>query len=392
MAWPESKPQVFDDVFKGKEQPLLTPYNMGAFELSDRMVYAPLTRCRAIGNIPQPAAALYYSQRARKGGFMLSEGASPSPTGYGYPHTPGIYTREQIAAWKPITQAVKDAGAVFFCQLWHVGRVSHTDFQPDGAAPLAASAVGISGQTYTYEGPKDFSVPKAMTKEDMAAVKAEFVQAARNSLEAGFAGVEIHGAHGYLLETFLKESTNTRTDEYGGSVENRARFPLEVAAAVVEAVGAGVVGIRLSPFTHFMEAVSPYPYSQYAYLLEKLNELNLLYVHFVEPRANAVMGGASARDATDSLAPFRAIWQNTFIAAGGHDQASGNQSINGGKADLVCYGRSFIANPDMPRRFQLHAPLNVYDRNTFYTQDQTVGYTDYPFLDEALAKELEAKL
>lgn len=391
MAWPQPKPQVIDETFKGANQPLLTPYTMGPFELADRMVYAPLTRCRALGTIPQPNAALYYSQRARKGGLMLSEGASPSPTGYGYPHTPGIFSPEHIAAWKPITQAVKDAGAIFFCQLWHVGRVSHTDFQPDGTAPMAPSAIAVKGQTYTYEGPKDFSVPREMTKEDMETVKAEIVQATKNALEAGFAGVEMHGAHGYLLETFLKDTTNTRTDEYGGSVENRARFPLEVVAAVVAAVGADKVGIRLSPFTHFMDAVSTYPYGQYCYVLEKLAEMNLLYVHMVEPRVNESMGGATARDAKDSLAPFRAIWPNTFISAGGHDQVSGNSAIDGKKADLICYGRTFIANPDMPLRFRLGAPLTPYDRDTFYSQGEA-GYTDYPFLDEALAKELEAKL
>lgn len=375
---------------EGKQQPLLNPFKMGDFQLSTRMVYAPLTRCRALGTIPQPAAAEYYTQRAFKGSFQLSEGTVVSPYGHGYPNTPGINTQEHVEAWKPIVQAVHDKGGIFFMQLWHVGRVSHEVYQPDDQGPIAPSAVAISGQIDLPDGSKgDFAVPRALRTEEIPAIAQQFATGARNALAAGFDGVEIHGAHGYLLEEFIKTSTNKRTDKYGGSIENRCRFVLEVVDAVIAEVGPGKAGIRLSPFTKFMDSTTEDAYDVYGYLVEQLNKRELLYVHFVEPRANT-MWSHDFKD-QDTVEPFRKAWKGVFLAAGGFDRETGNKAVESGHADLVVYGRHWIANPDLPERFRLQAPLNKYDRSTFYTSDQKVGYTDYPFLEEGLAKELEAK-
>jgi 12-oxophytodienoic acid reductase len=376
---------------EGKQQPLLTPFKFFGHELSTRMVYAPLTRCRALGTIPQPAAAEYYSQRAFKGSFQLSEGTVVSPHGHGYPNTPGINTQEHVEAWKPIVQAVHDKGGVFFLQLWHVGRVSHTSYMPDDQGPVGPSPIAIDGDIPLADGSKArFSVPRELKTEELPQIVDQFVVGARNSLAAGFDGVEIHGAHGYLLEEFLKKSTNQRTDQYGGSVENRCRLVLEVVDAVIKEVGPGKAGIRLSPFTKFMDSHTDDPYDVYGYLVEQLNSRDLAYVHFVEPRINEYMGGGLAKD-TDSIAPFRKAWKGVFLAAGGYDRETGNKAVAEGHADLIVYGRHWIANPDLPERFRLEAPLNKYDRSTFYTSDQKVGYTDYPFLDEKLASELAAK-
>ncbi|CAI5494039.1 unnamed protein product, partial [Closterium sp. Naga37s-1] len=280
--------------------PLLTPFTLpDGTELSMRIVYAPLTRDRAVGTIPQPNAATYYSQRAHKGGLMLTEGTCISPEAHGYPDTPGIYTEAQIAAWKPVIKAVHDKGARFYCQLWHVGRASHQEYQPDGAAPMAPSAIPIISEeikVYISTGPADYPTPRAMTAEEIKKVVEQFRVAARNAIDAGFDGVEVHGANGYLLEQFIKDGINKREDEFGGSLENRLRFPLQVIKAVADEVGASKVGVRLSPYSSFLDASDSDPVGTYLGLVEAVNSLGLAYVHFIEARAQ---GNADLEDAKE---------------------------------------------------------------------------------------------
>ncbi|CAL5043832.1 unnamed protein product [Urochloa decumbens] len=357
--------------------PLMTPYKMGQFQLSHRVVLAPLTRCRSYANVPQPHAAVYYSQRATKGGLLIAEATGVSATAQGYPETPGIWTQEQVEAWKPIVDAVHRKGGVFFCQIWHVGRVSNNGFQPDGQAPISSTDKQISPDP---ESGMVYSKPRRLRTEEIAGIVDDFRRAARNAIEAGFDGVEIHGAHGYLLEQFMKDSSNDRTDEYGGSLENRCRFAVEVIDAIVREVGAHRVGIRLSPFVDFMDCVDSDPMALGHYMIQQLNKHDgFLYCHMVEPRMAIVDG---LRQIPHRLLPFRKAFNGTFIAAGGYDREEGNKVVAEGYTDLVAYGRLFLANPDLPRRFELGAPLNKYDRSTFYTQDPIVGYTDYPFLEE----------
>ncbi|CAI5469801.1 unnamed protein product [Closterium sp. Yama58-4] len=395
LLWKDSKKRKFvvradaHDSFarvimaSAKPNPLLTPFTLpDGTELSMRIVYAPLTRDRALGTIPQPNAAIYYSQRAHKGGLMLTEGTCISPEAHGYPDTPGIYTEAQIAAWKPVIKAVHDKGARFYCQLWHVGRASHQEYQPDGAAPMAPSAIPISSgeiKVYISTGPADYPTPRAMTAEEIKKVVEQFRVAARNAIDAGFDGVEVHGANGYLLEQFIKDGINKREDEFGGSLENRLRFPLQVIKAVADEVGASKVGVRLSPYSSFLDASDSDPVGTYLGLVEAVNGLGLAYVHFIEARAQ---GNADLEDVKETLEPFRKAFKGPFIAAGGYKRENGMEAIESGAADLITYGRLFLANPDLPKRFELNAPLNPYDRSTFFIPDQVKGYIDYPFLDE----------
>ncbi|CAI5956533.1 unnamed protein product [Closterium sp. NIES-65] len=395
--------------------PLLTPFTLpDGTELSMRIVYAPLTRDRALGTIPQPNAAIYYGQRAHKGGLMLTEATCISPEAHGYPDTPGIYTEAQIAAWKPVIKAVHDKGARFYCQLWHVGRASHQEYQPDGAAPLAPSAIPIRSEDKVYisTGAADYPTPRAMTAEDINKVTEQFRVAARNAIDAGFDGVEVHGANGYLLEQFIKpegkfgpevahliiptlstthlhssatflphcqDGSNKREDEFGGSLENRIRFPLQVIKAVADEVGASRVGVRLSPYSTFLDAVDSDPVATYVGMVEAVNGLGLAYVHFIDAR---VRGNDDIATVKETLEPFRKAFKGPFIAAGGYKRESGMAAIESGAADLITYGRLFLANPDLPKRFELNAPLNAYDRSTFFIPDQVKGYIDYPFLEE----------
>ncbi|CAL5043835.1 unnamed protein product [Urochloa decumbens] len=361
--------------------PLLTPYKMGQFELSHRVVLAPLTRCRSYGNVPQPHAAVYYSQRATKGGLLIAEATGVSATAQGYPHTPGIWTQEQVEAWRPIVDAVHRKGAFFFCQIWHVGRVSTNGLfqklQPNGEAPISSTDKPTSPAAVSRT---EYSKPRRLRTEEIPGVVDDFRRAARNAIEAGFDGVEIHGAHGYLLEQFMKDSANDRTDEYGGSLENRCRFVVEVIDAIVNEVGAYRVGIRLSPFLDYKDCVDSNPMALGNYLIEQLNKhMYFLYCHMVEPRMAIIDGH---RQIPHRLLPFRKVFNGTFIAAGGYDREEGNKVVAEGYADLVAYGRLFLANPDLPKRFELGASLNGYDRSTFYTHDPVIGYTDYPFLEE----------
>ncbi|GLT63298.1 hypothetical protein SLA2020_358720 [Shorea laevis] len=360
--------------------PLLTPYKMGNFNLSHRVVLAPLTRQRSYGCVPQPHAIVYYSQRTSKGGLLIAEATGVSDTAQGYPETPGIWTEEQVEAWKPIVDAVHAKGGTFFCQIWHVGRVSNTSFQPHGQAPISCSdkplkpIVGANGEVV-----QEFSPPRRLSTDEIPNIINDFRLAARKAMEAGFDGVEIHGANGYLIEQFLKDRVNDRTDQYGGSVENRCRFALEIVEAVANEIGADKVGIRLSPFINFLEAGDSNPNALATYMVEALNKYQILYCHMVVPRMKTATG--ERVESLDILLPLRKAFKGTFICAGGYNREKGIKAVAENHGDLVAYGRLFLANPDLPRRFELNAPLNRYNVETFYTPDPVAGYTDYSFLE-----------
>ncbi|WRX27478.1 NADH:flavin oxidoreductase/NADH oxidase [Theobroma cacao] len=310
---------------------------------------------------------------------MISEATGVSDTAQGYTHTPGIWTKEQVEAWKPIVDAVHAKGGIIFCQIWHVGRVSNYGFQPNGQAPISSTDKSLTPQIRANGvDVAQFSPPRRLRTDEIPQIVNDFRTAARNAMEAGFDGVEIHGAHGYLIDQFLKDQVNDRTDEYGGSLENRCRFALEIVEAVANEIGADRVGIRLSPFTDFIEAVDSDPKALALYMVEALNKYGILYCHMIEPRLK-MMGDVS--ECLHTLLPMRKAFNGTFIAAGGYTKEDGNKAVAENRADLVTYGRLFLANPDLPRRFELNAPLNKYDRNTFYTSDPVIGYTDYPFLE-----------
>ncbi|CAM8992666.1 unnamed protein product [Rhodiola kirilowii] len=354
--------------------PLLTPYQLGPFHLSHRVVLAPLTRQRSYGNVPQPHAVLYYSQRTTKGGLLISEATGVSDTAQGYPDMPSIWTKEQVEAWKPIVDAVHAKGGIFFCQIWHVGRVSNRGFQPNGQDPISSSDKSLSNGIDVAQ----FSPPRKLNTEEVPQVVNDFRLAARNAIEAGFDGVEIHGAHGYLIDQFMKDQVNNRTDIYGGSLENRCRFALEIVDAISNEIGPERVGIRLSHFANYMESGDSNPQALGLYMANALNKYNILYCHMVEPRMKTL---GEKVDCPHSLVPMRKAFLGTFLVAGGYNREDGNNAIAEGRADLVVYGRLFLANPDLPKKFALNAPLNKYNRETFYISDPVVGYTDYPFLD-----------
>eukprot|EP00253_Pinus_taeda_P008939 PITA_08939 len=366
---------------QSKQQlPLITPYQLGPFSLSHRVVLAPLTRRRSYNCMPQPHAILYYSQRTSPGGLLIAEATGVSDTAQGYPNTPGIWTKEQVEAWKPIVNGVHEKGGVFFCQILHKGRASHVEYQPNGQAPVSSTDRKLSGQLALPNG-KDlanYSPPRALKTEEIQQIINDFRLAARNAIKAGFDGVEIHGAHGYLLDQFMKDSINNRTDHYGGTLENRCRFPLEVVEAVADEIGAERVGIRLSPFAQYLESSDSDPEALGLYMAEALNRYNILYTHCVDPRLVTTFDPVP----TDkNLLPMRKAFKGSFFVAGGYNREEGNAAIASGNADLVVYGRVFLANPDLPKRFELNAPLNPYDPKSFYTSDPVVGYTDYPFLE-----------
>ncbi|XP_071726743.1 putative 12-oxophytodienoate reductase 11 [Rutidosis leptorrhynchoides] len=355
--------------------PLLSPYQMGKFNLSHRVVLAPLTRDRSYDNLPQPHAALYYSQRATEGGLLITEATGISNTAQGYPDTPGIWTKEQVEAWKPIVNAVHEKGSVFFCQIWHVGRLSNYGYQPNGEAPISSSdkemTPGLAGG--------DWSPPRRLRTDEIPSLINDFRLAARNAIDAGFDGVEIHGANGYLIDQFLKDQVNDRTDEYGGTIENRCRFALEIVEVVANEIGADKVGIRVSTFADYMECGDSNPEALGLYMANALNKYHILYLHVIEPRM--VLHTGHIFQTPYSTLPMKKAFNGTFISAGGYKKDDGNNAIADGKADLVAYGRLFLANPDLPKRFEFGAELNKYNRDTFYTPDPIVGYTDYPFLE-----------
>ena len=354
---------------------LFSEAKLGPLTLQNHMVMCPLTRSRALGNVPNDLMAEYYSQRA-SAGLIITEGTSPSPNGLGYARIPGIFSAEQVAGWKKVTDAVHAKGAKMFVQLMHTGRIGHQNNLPKGAKIVAPSAVRAAGQMYTdTEGMKDHPVPEALDAAGLAATKAEFVNAATNAVKAGFDGIELHAANGYLLEQFIRPNSNTRTDEYGGSIENRARFVLEVASATIAAIGKDKVGIRLSPFGVFNDMpLYPELEADYAYLAEKLNALGLVYVHLVDHSAQG------APVVPDSIkATFRKTFKRTLILSGGYDAARAEADLEAGKADLIAFGKAFLANPDLVARWKAKAQLNAFDASTFYTPGAK-GYTDYPAL------------
>ncbi|MBE9178286.1 alkene reductase [Oculatella sp. LEGE 06141] len=357
---------------------LLSPYKLGSYDLPNRLIMAPLTRNRAgEGNVPGALNATYYEQRA-SAGLIISEATQVSPQGMGYPSTPGIHSPEQVEGWKLVTRAVHDRGGRIFLQLWHVGRISHPSLQPNGELPVAPSAIAPAGNASTYEGEKPFVTPRALETEEIPGIVEDYRRAAENALAAGFDGVEIHSANGYLLDQFLQDSTNQRTDRYGGSIENRARFLLEVTEAVVGVWGGDRVGIRLSPNGVFNDMSDSNPEALFTYVINELNRFNLVYLHLIEPRWDGSGNMNGSRDLGSQY--FRSIFKNTIISAGGHDRQSGDEVLAKGYADLVAYGRLFISNPDLPKRFAANAELNLYDRSTFYGGSEH-GYTDYPSLE-----------
>jgi N-ethylmaleimide reductase len=360
---------------------LLTPVQLGPYSLNHRVVMAPLTRMRAgVGNVPTELNVRYYQQRASRGGLMISEATQISPQGYGYANTPGIHSPEQIAGWQKITKAVHEQGGYIFLQLWHVGRVSHPSLQPNGEQPVAPSAIAPEGVAFTHEGEKPFVTPRALETDEIPGIVEDYRQAAKNAIAAGFDGVEVHSANGYLLDQFLHESSNQRTDQYGGSIANRSRLTLEVMSAVTDVCGSDKVGIRLSPSSTFGDMEDSNKQALFDYLVRELNQFNLAYLHLIEPR---IKGNVTIEQPQYNLGSehYRPLYQGTLLAAGGYNQETGNQAIAQGTADLMVYGRLFIANPDLPKRFCLNAPLNDYNRETFYGGDET-GYIDYPFLEE----------
>lgn len=363
---------------------LFQPLKLGALELQHRIIMAPLTRMRsqAPANTPWELNATYYGQRASAGGLIIAEATQISQQGQGYPATPGIHSAEQVAGWQQVTQAVHEKAGFIFLQLWHVGRISHSSFQPNGALPVAPSAIPASGKTMTASwGQVPYETPHALTSAEIESVLADFQQAAQNAKAAGFDGVEVHGANGYLLDQFLHDGSNQRTDAYGGTIENRARLLLQVVDSAVAIWGAECVGVRLSPFGTFNDMYDSNPIALFGYVLRQLQTRQLAYVHIIEPRATTAGGNDTLNDSAPSTsALFRDSYKGMLISAGGYTPANARAVIAEGKADAVAFGRLFIANPDLPARLRLNAALNPYDRNTFYGGDAK-GYTDYPALN-----------
>jgi N-ethylmaleimide reductase len=357
---------------------LFTPLRIGPYELSHRVIMAPLTRMRAArpGNVPRPLNAEYYGQRASKGGLIIAEASQVVPEGQGVPASPGIHSREQVAGWKAVTDAVHAKGGLIFLQLWHVGRISHPSHH--GMQPVSASAIRAVGQATTADFTReDFPTPRALATEEIAALVESYAAAARNAKEAGFDGVEIHSANGYLLEQFLQTRSNQRTDRYGGSIENRCRLPLEVTDAVVGIWGPDRVGIRLSPFGIANDSGEAEPGPLYSHLIRELASRNLAFLHLVEPRAS----GAGQAEVDHKNVPFaselyRPLWPNVLIAAGNYRGDTGEAALQAGWADAIAFGRLFISNPDLPERIRKGVELTPYDRRTFYGGGAE-GYTDY---------------
>jgi N-ethylmaleimide reductase len=353
---------------------LFSPYRLGDLALANRLVMSPMTRSRALdGNVPHPLAATYYAQRA-SAGLIVSEATQVSPQGVGYIRTPGIHSAAQVAGWKAVTEAMHRAGGRIFAQLWHVGRVSHPDFH-GGALPVAPSALPVEGEAFTTRGRTKLVTPRALATDEIPGIVAQFRAAAENAKAAGFDGIELHGANGYLLDQFLRDGANRRTDTYGGSLQNRVRFPLEVVDAVTAVWGARRVGYKLSPqFSGYSMSDSD-PVATFSFIAGELGRRGLLYLHVTEPVA-----GPSAPAETKRVTPIlRKIFDGTVIVNGGYDAQSGNAAIARGEADLVAFGVPFLANPDLPARYRSRAALNAPDQATFYAGEEK-GYIDYPAL------------
>ena len=360
---------------------LFDPYKLGAVTLTNRAVMAPLTRNRAVaGFVPNPLAIEYYGQRA-SAGLLVTEASQVSQQGQGYQDTPGIYTKEQVAGWRKVTDRVHERGGHIYIQLWHVGRVSHTALQANDGAPVAPSAVRAKGKTFVGGTFVDVSEPRALDLGEIPGIIDNFKRASANALAAGFDGVEIHGANGYLLDQFAKDGANKRTDAYGGSIENRARLMLEVSKAVASEAGADRTGIRISPVTPANDVSDSNPQPLFDHIVDQLNALKLVYIHVIE----GATGGP--RD----IAPFdhdslRKRFNGTYIANNGYDFKLATEVLDKNKADLIAFGKLFISNPDLVERLKLGAALNDFDKATFYG-GSAKGYTDYPVLGRQAAAE-----
>ncbi|MDO7188093.1 alkene reductase [Acinetobacter baumannii] len=351
---------------------LFEPYTLGSLTLSNRIVMAPLTRNRAgIGLVPSEFATTYYAQRATSG-LIITEATQVSAQAQGYQDTPGIYTPEQIEAWRKVTDAVHAKGGKIFVQLWHVGRISHVDLQPNGAAPVAPSAIRAEVKTFVNNGFADVSQPRALELEEIPQIIEDFRQSAANAIKAGFDGVEIHGANGYLLEQFIKDGANQRTDIYGGSIENRARLLLEVTEAIVKEIGADRTGVRISPVSPANGISISNPQPQYDYIVEQLDQLGIVYLHVVEgatggPRDNAEFNYQSIRDR----------FKHTYLANNGYDAKLATEHLKANQADLFAFGKAFISNPDLVERLKQEHPLTSLNSATLYGGGAE-GYIDYP--------------
>jgi N-ethylmaleimide reductase len=360
---------------------LFSPIKVGALELPHRIVMSPLTRSRAgEGRAPVEMNATYYAQRA-SAALIVTEATHFSEQGIGYTSTPGIHTPEQIAGWRRVTDAVHAKGGRIFLQLWHVGRISHPSMQQNGELPVAPSAIAAAGELLTYTGMQKFIAPRALETTEIPGIVEGFRQGALNAKAAGFDGIEIHGANGYLLDQFLEDSTNQRTDEYGGAVENRARLLLEVVEAVAGVWGADRVGVRLSPGGKFNTMHDSDPASTFGYVARELSRFGVAYLHIIEPEGGITVNGAQ----TSPTKYLRSIFEGRIITAAGYDKEKAVRVLAAGDADLVAFGKLFIANPDLPERFRTGATLNPPDAKTFYGGDER-GYTDYPTLDKQQAQ------
>ena len=357
---------------------LFEKYTLGTMELSNRIVMAPMTRSRAIGNIPNDLMAEYYAQRA-DAGLLITEGTAPSANGLGYARIPGIYTDAQVHGWKQVTDAVHAKGGKIFIQLMHTGRTSHPANMEEGTSIVSPSAITLNGEMYTdAQGPQPYPQPKEMTLEDIQQAQKEYLHASKNAIRAGFDGVELHGANGYLMDQFLNTASNKRTDEYGGSIENRSRFVLETARLVTDAIGADKTGIRLSPYGAFNDMeVSPDMDDLFEYLAAELGKLKLVYLHTVD---HAAMGAPEVPAAIK--AKIKAAFGGPIIASGGYDKAKAVDALNNGDGELVAFGRPYLANADLVNKMKHDLPLNAPDFGTFYTPGEK-GYTDYPIAEMA---------
>ena len=351
---------------------LFTPIKLGTYEINNRIIMAPMTRSRANDEGVQPDfVAKYYTQRATAG-LIITEATNVSPMAKGYVRTPGIYNEQQIASWRPVTDSVHAQNGKIFLQIFHTGRIAMPDFLPDNVAPVAPSAVKAAGQNYTDAGMKDFVEPRALTIDEIKAIVSDFGTATANAIKAGFDGVELHAASGYLVQQFLATNVNQRTDEYGGTIENRARFLFEVLDAMTAAVGAEKVGIKLSPRMGFNDIQEDDADELYAYIVKKLSDYKLAYLHLGD------FGNQGWH------AKLRPLYDGAYLAGAGFDKARGEALLNEGGADAIVYGTLFVSNPDLVERFKLNAPLSAADNSTFYTPGEK-GYTDYPTLQQQQA-------
>ena len=374
---------------------LFSPVNIGALALKHRVVMPPLTRMRAgqPGDVPTALNAQYYGQRASDGGLIIAEATQISPTARGYPSTPGIHSTEQIEGWRGVTSAVHARGGLIVLQLWHVGRISHSSLQPGGQLPVAPSAIAAQGRAFTAAWKQvPLEPPRALETEEIDGIIDDYRQAARNALAAGFDGVELHAANGYLIEQFMTSRSNHRTDRYGGSIPNRVRLLLEATAALIEVAGADRVGVRLSPFGTFNDVGDDDPLPLYQHAISALTELSPAYLHLIEPRVSGTAEGEKVMaEAPSAIELFRPLWQGALIAAGGYTEESARRVLEAGQADAVAIGRAFISNPDLVDRLRAGAPLNPWNRPTFYGGGAE-GYTDYPSLEPDAADAQEGDI